>query len=1371
MEISETLAHYLRSLDLADPIKGEKSFKLNETEFESFRSGQQFIPLLKHFPNFDSQSFDLLKNIKSSSARLYNWKVIFKLLTAIHVDVDLDWQQQILNGDSDLIVALLEKIMKKHKKLSSPSAGKGKRPRPAPEGALYIETIDPKRDLNLSNSCLEFLILSFCQSFEIQPKQAAGLLTQGNKFLAHILVKGLKGNHEKVQNWYSLLISRFHKIKQLIQSEIEKGSLSLVLNAAKPGFISKQGKTIERCSDFISLVYLEIDAKDQLWDWFCTDTVELCALAVKRSDEYTGSSIAKVLLALRNEHLFDVVSEKLKKGLEAKECLTVMQNLYTGLTRQKDKVRESGIVDFYLHYSLTGAELGLVDGKNCFGLGKLNLLLCLWRDFYEDVSETSHEILIEVKRVMKDCSVHTKILILGQLFDLISLFASEQRESSGIILKTLIFSLIENYEHEHMREFMLQNFIVLMDSTESLPMAAVLDPLLKQIQYFQSIRFNVVDHEFFLTVARHPRTTLENIVILLDVLSKAFLEDLLFARACEFTLIHIISTFFSKNPVAEYTFKLCELTFALVCANEVEKHAKADKKNLSKAVSSSQVEANIAGIQRNRIIFDLFIKLIKLRNPFLNEFVQKAALNSNWQVKKQTKANSKGFELLLSMLGDAEELIRSFEVSALVPYAEPGPSESNMVAYKPPAITGRAAEDIEKIKNLRKAALDKKAREEEEMKKKQQRLYEAAKNDVNKYISKQDKIGILDANQANCSGSAPAEYFDLPLEPKNESELIEKVSRRFALPLKLLFNKYCKPVIVKQKPDLNAFDENSLNEAQFLALLKGEMIVPQRMKREDAVWLLKEMSKREGADYVKVSRKVFHLALFQIACNVFRAKPLFEVTPLATRFLDFISFLRDNEKNPKIYDEPDPGPADRKVILYLNEKLKTDLNFPLPQSIYKCNEFEFNLVYQVPKEVKIRKAARVAIEIIDSILFSALSVHFLRPALKVSTLTVARGANISDNPTMPILPIYLTVSPNMKYNILRLTDKYPLDCLVDTGKLLEDLLTSAISGKTLKFSQSSTLAKNNFLKQKEFESTEIENKKVKAEALRKQRKAQLDDFLKQKKAELEKQEELESQEKERKMKEDNKKIAEQEERKLKELNEKKKMVEDWKNRKNEEEKVLKEKKEKLKPDKSASQSLLPLINKRLSEITKKSKKNEKTAETPKTPKGKNSTLTLSKVLSESKRHIEFEQKRKEQFLEYFNQGSVKEVIYQYSQQLRAVFLQYLKLTMNTSDPDSGLSFKGLNKFCLDFSIQPQLVQTSFITNSFNRLTKEKAKSVNFENFIEFLSEVSFTSEQLKEPKELIDSQTIESSKPEAYSFTSLMQYMKIPSEVKQTKKK
>ena len=84
--------------------------------------------------------------------------------------------------------------------MPKPPKFKGKKPKIAPDGALYIESLDPRRSLQDTDTCLEFLLLSFCQNFDILPKQAAGLLTQGNKFLAHIIVKGLKGDHLPIQN-------------------------------------------------------------------------------------------------------------------------------------------------------------------------------------------------------------------------------------------------------------------------------------------------------------------------------------------------------------------------------------------------------------------------------------------------------------------------------------------------------------------------------------------------------------------------------------------------------------------------------------------------------------------------------------------------------------------------------------------------------------------------------------------------------------------------------------------------------------------------------------------------------------------------------------------------------------------------------------------------------------------------------------------------------------------------------------------------------------------------------------------------------------------------------------------------------------------
>ena len=1372
MEISEKLASYLKSLEINGPVQGENGWKIEEKDFESFESGQQIVKILKQLPLPEAlSSLDLLKNLKSNSAKLYNWKIIFKTLQSLNIDVNQDIQQQILNGDSDFIVKLLGKIMKRHKKLSTPSRFKSKRPRMAPDGALYIESIDPKRDLMQTNSCLEFLILSFCQSFLIAPKQAAGLLTQGNKFLAHIIVKGLKGNHEKVQDWYSVFIGKFSKLKQLIEVELAKGSLQLILNAVKPGLLCKQQKTVEKCAEVLKIIFSEIHSEEVLWEWLKTDTIELCAISLKRSDEATAKFFSKIFLPLKNNHLFDLINEKLKVFLDNSEFLTILLKLYSGFFEEKNKFKESGLVDFYLHFALSSVEVNKIldnKGKNSYCLKKLSLLFCLWRDFSEDVCESENEIMLEAKRIMKDCSVDTKIFILGQFFGMVNGFYLDKCKSAAVILKTLIFALIENYENEVLREFVLQNFIILIDSIESLPICSILDPLLKQIQYFQSIRFNVVDHEFFLTAARHPRVSLENLIIILDVLCKAFLEDLLYSKACQYTILYIIGTYFEKTPVAEYIFKFCDLSFSLISTLAAEKFMKPEKKGATqgnKNVVNSEVEANINSAHRRNLIFDIFNKLIKLKNPYLNEHIQKQALEHNWNVKRSTKENNKGFESLLNMLGDADELIKSFEIRAIVPYQEPLKTESNFQAYRPPAITGRAAEDIERIKNQRKLAIEKKVKLEEEQKKKQQKLLENALKDLESNKSKQEMVGILDKSGLITSIDQTFEYFDLSVEPKNEVDLIEKISKRYALPLKLLFIKYCKPPIKKQSPDLESFDENILTESQLLNLLKGEFIIPQKLKRDEALSIIKETYRRESnsTNPVKFTRKSFQLVLFQLSANLFKSDDQFNVTPLALRYWEFIKLLRKSEKNQKIYDEPDPGTADREVTNFLNEKLKINPNFPLPPSIFKCTEYEFEIVYKPPKGFK--TPHRVALEVIDELLFSGLNLHFLRPVFKAIPVTVAKGSNISENPSVAILPIYLSVSPDMKYNILKLSEKFHLDTLIDAGKVLEELLVSVSTGKD-KFGIFTGFTKNSYLKQKEIENYEIEQKRAKAEALRKQRKQQLDEYLKQKKVENENKELAEAKEKEEKIQMENKKIAEVQEKRQKDLQDKKKMVEEWKTRKTEEEneiKVKKEKKiEKMKPTKSISHSILPLLNRKVSTI-KKNKKPEKNSINPSTPKLKSSNLTFAKALSGSKKIIESEQKRKEQFFQFFANGSVKSAISEYSKALNSVFSQYLKQTMSPTEIEFGLNLKGLNKLCLDFSIQPSLVTSSFMANSFNRITKEKQKFLDFNDFTEILSEISFNStdplkEYVKDPED------------PGEIFRSLLRFMKINPEQKPSTK-
>ena len=113
------------------------------------------------------------------------------------------------------------------------------RARAGPDGALFIESIAPSKALTATKSCLEFLIVSFSHHFGLKPKQAAGLMTQGGKYLAHILVKGLKGQYEPVVSWYQAVFSALKHLLTLIIKEEVNGSVSLILSTLRPGLLSR----------------------------------------------------------------------------------------------------------------------------------------------------------------------------------------------------------------------------------------------------------------------------------------------------------------------------------------------------------------------------------------------------------------------------------------------------------------------------------------------------------------------------------------------------------------------------------------------------------------------------------------------------------------------------------------------------------------------------------------------------------------------------------------------------------------------------------------------------------------------------------------------------------------------------------------------------------------------------------------------------------------------------------------------------------------------------------------------------------------------------------------------------------------------------
>jgi len=102
-----------------------------------------------------------------------------------------------------------------------------------------LRRINAKKPLNKTLTSLEFLLVSIAKHLDLKVKQAAALLTNGSKYLAHVIAKGVKGNYDPIISWYQDLNANTDHIIQLLKSGDSASVFPFLMNSFKPGFVSK----------------------------------------------------------------------------------------------------------------------------------------------------------------------------------------------------------------------------------------------------------------------------------------------------------------------------------------------------------------------------------------------------------------------------------------------------------------------------------------------------------------------------------------------------------------------------------------------------------------------------------------------------------------------------------------------------------------------------------------------------------------------------------------------------------------------------------------------------------------------------------------------------------------------------------------------------------------------------------------------------------------------------------------------------------------------------------------------------------------------------------------------------------------------------
>ncbi|OMJ69095.1 hypothetical protein SteCoe_33282 [Stentor coeruleus] len=1402
MEVTESLLTWLHESNVLKhpPIHENRKLYIHELDAQAFECGLRFVPLIsrviKAVNNSDRiptpvPEINSLKDTNSSAAKLYNWNILIKALESIDVNVDSDMKALIIAGDRPLVADILKAIYLAEITLKSENHSvdgnkKRKRHKFLEEGALLLNELDVNIPLNESENTLEFLVLSFCKSFNVNSKTAAGLLVQSGKFLTQILTKGLKGKTEPVISWYSLVSSYAQVFSELISKEKSSFSVHLVLNSLKSGLLSKDFSVVQKCCDCLVALHTHLAANSiSCWEWFSTEAYSIALKAYDTFKEDVTTYVLKLLVAYGKNNLKDVFGQMLISNYsEPIQCFNVISSFWGYVDENSsayDDLQTQGLVDYWAEFGLREAEKepALITPTRVSALGFLCDVWLKFAKYIEQHEDSANSILTVIKRACREKSKILKIICYGRLFLLLSDFSMKKNSYAPIIFKTLTFALVENYAFDRIREFLIYNFLFVMEDVSSLPVSILIEPYIKQTQVLQKPKYSTADFDFYVALARHPKLTVKDAIVLADSLGKIYYSDFVYANSAEIPLVLIIGRFIDEKPMQEFIGKFIGLGLKILYAKMPPKPKGPAKEILTKEEYEEEKILNYY----KKLVLTLTEKVIHLENSEMNVDLKEILIKGCVEVKKITGSTYKGLKLVLDLLGDSSSMIEKYENKNSIPssrgnsatsrsivsYGNSSHKRNQSMASRP---RERALSDIEKVKRQR--------REKEYIEKSQsemRRREEQKKKKVLRLQLEQRKIFLGLESKSELSHPIVAKeippIIEMPIiliedETQQDQEIIQCALKKFARVFRAIFNHYANTGYKIQKFSFKAPFENMMDKKTFISDgetvkmlrdhgISNTLVTTEEIKRL-ITWFMQKM-KLKG-----IELEYFPLAMYYIAEFIYTRHPVnySDYPPGICLLVLMNQFSKSLSKIvPQHYfTEPDYGVGDRDVIKMLNSKIKQDPELNLPEGFKKVTEKDLVIEYKIPKELGLSKSAKAAVEILDDIIFVALKIHIITPVVKIVRVNLVKGMLVKPEIEaedkkkdlgVPInravykiqpLPAYMNFTPGIKLEVARLQNLYPIDLLQECARCLDDLICTTQSKSFEIISRNPKPAGsiiNKAVQQRLTEEALIIAEKHKTEAKRKLHKQLLLEQLKFLRSKKEEQfnEEVHIKSKERELEELKKR--QKLEQRTKEKQEIERKIREFKIKKEEEEtqraeqerdtlQKLEEKKRRDREEflKQAKRKLLENMNskkeqkeKRLLEMNTNKNKDE--------IKIHNRKLLLQKLV-QSKMGINKERNLKDQVCTAMIDSAVNNMFNMFSPGLDIIYQYFCKLAPVASGDQNLMSLAGYAKFVSVFAISPSLVSTEESVRIFKGITKNKTaeSGINSSEFKEILVTIAIS---------------------------------------------
>ena len=506
----------------------------------------------------------------------------------------------------------------------------------------------------------QFWCILLMEQLNVRAEQAVTLVTVNTNYLYHIFVNGIKGSFVPILNLCRAMFQQVETVVDLLaktktyQRNLKKDQrnrsyrcVCMCMNVMRFGLMSNNPDValwscriithmVAKLSDVVDAAHLQ----KHCLDWFngvsvlssgrggnvpqniAASGLNAAVTAIAKNPDLKLGIIA-MIDGVANRELGTVFNNTLRLVLPSpRQYMNFICDVLETFLEERETMEEAlmsqGVVKFWVDLAKVHCEPTVADdvrGAAFHLVAEIWIQLPKAVEAYPSMPKT---LLGLLKKGSRDKSAVLNITAISCLFELLDSFAEAESVSfAPYVYKTLIFSLIENYENELVYDYIMSNMALALEKHTQVPVGVMVEPLAKQATLKG---YSNVDFAGFITLAKHNRLSLRHGLLLGDLLGKIAINDPIFGRVAAIPLLIIVNRFNAEATMQEYVERFSKVALSMLMHIEtrdrvsLQSDSNGNPAGPQKKLSSNpkKIEEYEVGQIRRILILEILAKVIHL---------------------------------------------------------------------------------------------------------------------------------------------------------------------------------------------------------------------------------------------------------------------------------------------------------------------------------------------------------------------------------------------------------------------------------------------------------------------------------------------------------------------------------------------------------------------------------------------------------------------------------------------------------------------------------------------------------------------------------------------------------------------------------------